>query len=316
MVVEAKDKAWIERAVLAAQPATRPSTMPADVVATIRRLHSELEQGLSSDLDVDKAVVSNWIDKTLIPNLEEFDNSPAEIVGLVTTKERMKQELAAGWETPALRYDRGKNEVYPSTTIVLSDDIDSAEALWPLLYDGAKPEEDRVRELTKVWEGIDAMSQRAKAQRGQFLLQAMLLKFVGEEVMAGYKLGADQEWLAVGVAGDTTAKYLSMLTGLPRRAIVEAMISDRRAYIRSGSVDLLHPMSPASMRQEAILPYTDAFRRKSVKVVDELILRGGEEAVPKVLRAVKEKKPGDGKALAGLIKEVTGVEVEGWLRPG
>lgn len=319
LLIEPADEAWVREAVAEAGklPVTRPSTLPADLLAAVTSRFDEVVARIAEDLAADKGAVGKSVEQALKRTLEDFESRPVESVGMVTTRERLRELGRRGWENPSFRYNRVADEVYFSDAFVLSSDVDAADSLVPMVYDATLAADARLRSIVEGFRRLDAVVLRAKSQRGQFLLQAALLRVLGEHTLPGSELKPDQEWLRVGVVGVLTAKYTSMLSGVPRRAVVEAMTADpRRGGLRARTIDLLGPMDPAVMRREAVMPYADALRRKSVKVADDLVLRHGDEVLPRILRAVAEKKPADGKALVEVVREVTGTDITPWLRPG
>lgn len=320
LLVTPADRAWvtaaIERAMTA--PVTRPSTMPAEIIGRVRDSRADLIRMLSTDLAISEVRVEGWVDDGVLKALTEFEASAMINVPMVVTRDRAKALLAGGWENPAFRFNRLTGEVGFSQTLVISTDEDSPDALVPFLYDPTAPEEDRIAQLATALGNLDASVLRARAQRGQFILQAALLRFIGNGVLEDLNLRDDQGWLAAGLSGILTAKYTSMLSGVPRRQIVQAMTIEpaRGRGIPARSIDLLAPLDPNAMRREMILPYVDAVRRKSVRAMDELVLRKGDEVIPLLLTKVRELKPADGTALRLLVEETTGVDLTPWLRSG
>lgn len=318
VLVEPADETWVREALAQAKsdiPATRPSTMPTDLLAALDARGDELVDKLSTDLAIDKAVVKTWRDDQLRKYLTDFNSLDIQSVCLITTHERLKDIMKAGWQSPALKYERATDSVLVARSILLTGDAESADALVPLVYAATATREEKIKTVISGYHNLGDLIQRSIADRGIFIVQASLLRFAGDQALGAVETRPDQEWLRVGITGVLTAKYTSMLAGVPRRSIVRAMTEELRGQVRSDSINLLAPMDPKSMRPVAVYPYADALRRKSVRAVDDLVLRHGDEVLPKILKSLREHPPTSGQAQVDQIKELTGTDLTPWLLP-
>lgn len=318
VLIQESDKDWVTTAiqqVASGPPVTRPSTMPADLVTNIDTFGDALVHRLATDLAVADQEVLAWRDTELLPTLRRFVAEQPRPVALVLTKQRLRDLMRAGWESPVVRYNRVADEIFFSDAIVLTPDGDSADAVVPIIMEPDATAEANVARLAESFRRLDEFAFRARGERAEYLLQALLLKYFAAKCLEGQDLKLDEEWLRVGVAGVLTAKYTSLISGVSRRAVIVAMTADVRGQLRARSIDLLHPVSPSDMKPEAMLPYVDAIRRKSILVIDDLLFRHGDEVIPNILKAVREKKPDNGAALLEVIKQECGTDLTASLRP-
>lgn len=315
-LIEPSDEAWVRQAVAKAQPATRPSTMPSDLLGTIKDRREELLAAMVTDLGVSREVVEKWLDEKLVPAITELGELKVAVVTMVSHRTRVRDLMASGWEAPVFRYNRAMNEVYQVPVAVMGSDTEAADALVPAIYDPAQSVEERIAKLASELAVVEGDVLEAKSQRAQYYVQMGLVELIGNDVLRKLELKPDQEWFLMGGTGVLTAKYLAQMTGVPRRLIVRAMGAENPRGVRTTTIDLLHPIGRENLRKDAVLPYMDAFRRKSVRVMDDVLLRAGDEAIAKMLTAVREKKPATGDDLVKLVLQVTGVDVGPKLKAG
>lgn len=315
-MIEPGDEAWVREAVAKVRPATRPSTMPSDVVERLKEGREEFARMVAGDLGVEAEVVGKWVDEKLVPALVELQEVPTAVVTMVSYHDRVRDLMKQGWEVPAFQYNRATNEVYRVPVAAVSSDFDSVDALVPAAFEPKDAVEKRIEKLANELAVVDSDLLEAKGRRGEYLVQVGLIGLVGNDVLSKLELKPDQEWLLAGATGVLTAKYMSHLTGIPRRMIVKAMSSENPRGLRTSSLDLLHPIDKQNLRREALLPYMDAFRRKSVRAVDDLLLRHGDEVLPKILAAIREKKPATGIDLVKLVQEISGTDPTPMLQAG
>ena len=75
--------------------------------------------------------------------------------------------------------------------------------------------------------------------------------------------------------------------------------------IWSGSIDLLHPADPETLRSEVAPYYAGTAHRKSMVAMRACLKEASDAAALQILNAVKEQKPADGPALVKLILDMT-----------
>jgi hypothetical protein len=146
--------------------------------------------------------------------------------------------------------------------------------------------------------------------KGRTTVYATLAEMVNDFGAKPLALKPDQEWFGLGISAILSAKYAASITGEPPGILLETVTMEHPANpLKTTAVDLLHPQDPALMREEAKPAYYDTVRRKSARAIRFLSEKGGEQAIPKAIVAIRTKKPADGAALVAAIKEATGVDL-------
>lgn len=312
------DEAWVRRAAGQAPPATRPTTLPTDILTNIEARRAVFVERLAGDLDVPPSRIEGFLDGVLVPELRELVDQPIASVAMVATRAQYRQALESGWEVPAIRFNRVSGEVLFVQTMVATSDPESAEALVPFLVLDEHTEDQRVAKLAQELSNLDESALRAAAQRAQFILQARLLRFIGGDVLNELKIPQDAEWVVIGITGCLTAKYTSLLSGMSRRAIVEGMTAEpRRAppgYVRAASIDLVTPLDVASLRPNAVVPYLDAVRRKSVAAIEHLLFLHGDELLPRLIRDLRSTPPANSRDVIRRIAQLSGTDLTAMLQ--
>lgn len=318
-LIHPADETWVRRAADAAPPATRPTTLPADLVRNVESRRDNIITLLAADLDVPPQRIQSFLDNDLLPTLRDFDQSNIATVALVATRQQIRAALDAGWSNPAIRHTPGTDDILFSQVMVVPTDPDSADALVPFLVLPDQPEPDRIAKLAQELANLDESILRARSQRAQFLLQATLVRFIGSDILGELNLPPDTEWIAAGITGTLTAKYTSALSGVPRRTVIEAMTAEPRrsppGFVHAASIDLLNPLDISALRPGALLPYADAVRRKSVAAIDHLLFLHTDAVLPKLLQSIRTAPPATSPDLVARIRDLTGTDLSDKLRP-
>lgn len=319
-IVFPEDADWVRQAAEHVSPATMPSTMPADLLEMLGSRRDLLISGMARDSGIDAKVVDDALfgpgEKSLRSLLEKYAGVKVKMVFLVAPHARVRDAMAAGWTTPVLKYNRAMNEVLLPRGVILTDEENSAFALQPMILDPKLTDAERGPWVSGQLSKYDAFVARNRAETGEKIPQVVLIGLFGSRPFEGLKFTADQEWLKAGITGALTAKYLSPIIGRNRRDMAAIMSAEPRSGIPTSIVDLLHPMDTASMRREAVPAYGEAFTRKSIRVMDQVMLRAGDDVCAKLVAKIREAKPADGAALVELVKEVSRVDVAPLLKAG
>jgi hypothetical protein len=319
VIVAAEDVGWVPAALETVQPATRPTTMPADVVERLIEQRAWLEGRLARDLLIeDPAVVRAFVDDRLLPRLKAMESAEIPLYYLATTRVRLKELLKSGWADPRFYYNRAADEVMIQPRIELDFDRPLDDLLIPAFYEPDATAEQKQAAVRSAMEQAEGGLAVELSGRAQMRLQMELLQFVEERLMERYEWKGDQVWLRLGLVAVLSAEYAGQITGNPPiRFVAPVVVEPQNVRLRAANIDLLHPTDPTELRREYLRAYMDAMRRKSVAVVwDWLREAKAEDAVPRTLRAVFEQKPGTGEELVRIIREATGVDLGKQLSPG
>src|SRR5262249_47227050 len=104
--------------------------------------------------------------------------------------------------------------------------------------------------------------------------------------------------------------------GISHDELLDRMSRDNPTNpVRSGSIDLLHPADPSTMRREWLPAYNDAYRIKSARVIREWVAKAGDGAIALAIVAFRASPPADGAALVKMIKISSGVDLSDAVKP-
>lgn len=305
------DAGWVRETLSAYKPATRPSTMPADLLARVAEQRGAVVEMMRKDLGLtDKAALDRLFDETVLPGLRQVEGFRPALFYVVTTPPVLKDLIKNGkWSDPRLRFNRVADEVFVDA-IALSVDKPMDDTIIPVMHDEAWDAARRKEHLTQALQQVDReISQRLSGQ-AQFDCHRAMIDFMMKSVFEPLKLKLGQQWFGLGAAGVLSCDYAHLLTGADKRQLMAMLLVEvRRSPVPTSSIDLLNPMDVSSLRREAVGGYTDAFRRKSVFVARKWIDKGGRESVTRVLESVRKNPPADGAALLELIKADSGVDL-------
>jgi hypothetical protein len=316
-LVESAETAWAREALTQTPPATRPSTMPADIATKITALKPELARQIASDLGtVNPDDVETFLQNDVLPRVQKLDQLRPPIVYMPVTRDKLLELVAGGWDNPRFYYNRAANDVQWVTNLQLDPENPMSDQTLPIVYAADTPAEQRKQALVQQIQGTEAGVLNALAGEAVGTAQNQFLRFIDEKAIAPLKLGHGQEWFAVGVESVLATRYSAKIAGVdPANALRTMGTDDPRNPIRSATINLLDPTRPEQLRAQAGPAYVDALRRKSIAVVNDWMSKAAPDALPKTLAAIRDKKPADGAALVKIVQEQTGMDLTQQLLP-
>lgn len=311
------DEAWVTSVLQDTGPATRPTTMPADMLTKVESARATVAKDMMDDLAIsDKSLIDQMFDNDLIAPLTKMRDLKPPLFYLATTSQQLKDAVKGGWTNPRLYYNRVADDVSYSTAIELSIDRPIDDQLIVFVIDPARSEAERKTALSNVVMQNEAEVQRALSNESQAMVQGAFLRFIADKVIAPLEIKPGQEWFALGISGVLSVKYVAAVNGMQAEELVKFLTRDNpNNPIRSQTLDLLNPTPADQLRPEAIPAYLDAMRRKSVRVCADWFYKTGSESIPKSLSLIRQAKPADGPAMVKLIKEATGEDLTSALKP-
>jgi hypothetical protein len=316
-LAEAADATWVREALTQASPATRPSTMPADIAARLTSVKSELAKQIASDLGtVNPADIEKFLETEVLPRVQKLHDLRPPIVYMPVTRDKLLQVVAAGWDNPRFYYNRAANDVQWLTNLQLDPDNPMSDQTLPIVYASDTPPEQRKQALIQQIQGTEPSLLNALAGEAVGTAQNQFLQYIDDKVFRPVGIKHGQEWFAVGIESVLATRYSARIAGVDPANALRAMGSDdARNPIRSATIDLLNPTPAEQLRPQAGPAYVDALRRKSIAVVNGWLSKIPPDALPKSLAAFRDKKPADGSALVKIIQEQTGVDLTQQLLP-
>jgi hypothetical protein len=316
-ICDPADEAWVKEILTQTGPATRPSTMPSDLITSLNAKRNDIIKAMAGDLGLsDAAAINQQLDSSVIPALQKFQNFKPSIFLMPITRQKLLALVKGGWRNPQFYYNRAADDVSVNTNIAMSVDRPMDDYIVPAIADQSATIETRKDALKNELLQLELGVLQRVSSEAELTLQTELAKVIEKLAVAPISpLKPGQEWFGLGVEGVFSGKYLAMISGLSRDAITQAMTTpDPRNPIRSATIDLLHLTAPRDLNPQFVGPYIDAMRRKSVAVVTEFVRQAGEPAAAKAIAEIAKQKPADGEAMLKVIKDATGVDLTAAVR--
>ena len=305
------DAEWVKKAMSEAKPATRPTTMPVDLLKRIADNRAAVIKQMVTDLALaDDKEANRLFEEQIIPKLKKLEALRPPVYFLICTRDSLRDLTKAGWGEPRFHYNRVANEASFDDNIVLSLDRPMGDAVLPVFYTEKETPETRAKNLSSGLQQLDAgMFDRVSGQT-QPMVFNLTAEHIGQTYFDPMKLRRDQQWLALGVTGYFASKYAGQLTPSSKEEWLRGLTYDNPRFpVSAKAIDLTHPVEEGAMRPIAVPYYNQALRRKAMQVVVKWVEMGGEASLTKVVTAVRAKPPADGVALIKLIQDTSGIDL-------
>ena len=306
------DVLWVRDALSSYSPATRPSTMPADLLARVAAQRTAVIDMMQKDLVLtDRGALDRLFDETILPELRRVESFRAPMFYMVTTMPVLKDLVKSEkWNDPRFYFNRLADEVMFTQAIPLSIGRSMDDTIIPVLHEETWDTARRKEHLAKTLQDVDRDLAHAISGRAQFDCHMALIDFMMKNVFEPLHLKPGQKWFGLGAAGVLSCDYAHLLTGADRRELLAMLLVEvRRNPVPTGTIDLLRPVEVSSIRRELVSAYGDAFRRKSVFVARKWIDKSGRESFGRVLESMRKNPPADGAGLIELIKADGGIDL-------
>lgn len=305
------DAEWVKKALGDVKPATRPSTMPADIIKRVTENRAAFTKAVVTDLVLaDDKAVNDFFDNKLLSTLKKLDTIKPAVYFLVCTKQQLRDLAQTGWGEPRFHYNRIANEVSVDDHVMLSIDRPMDDSVLPAFYNETDPPEKRGGNLATGIQQLDTSLARLIADQAQPQVFNLIATFIGETYFDPMKLRRDQQWFGLGVVGYLTSKYCGLVTPTPKDAWLKDITrEDPRMPVNARAIDLRKPLEESAMKPAAVPYYHQAMRRKSIAVVAKWAEKAGDPALTKVFTAVRSTLPADGAALVTLIQQTTNTDL-------
>src|SRR5437016_5435018 len=182
-ICDPADETWIKEALTAAAAATKPSTMPADLIQRVMDHRAAMVKQMAADFGIsDAAKIDQYFDQTIIPDLRKLQDFHAPIFFMPVERQKLKDLVRAGWGAPKFYYNRVADDVAFVATVALSTES-MDDYVMPLIYDPADSMETRQKRLRQTATDLEASVMSRVASQGQATLQQDLIHFIDQNVM-------------------------------------------------------------------------------------------------------------------------------------
>jgi len=312
VLYRAEDEAWVKPAVQAWKPATRPATMPQDLLSRVAQGRAAVEAQMRQDLALPPSFsAAPLFDTQIIPELERLGSYHVPVFYLVASRPFLRELIrSGGWSDPSFYYNRAAEEVMFTSAVTLDLTRPADDAVLPVVHDPEWDEARRSERLQTDLRNSQADLARITSGKAQYDVHIATVDFILREVFEPMKLPADQRWLVVGAAAYLSCDYAQTLTGAGRRELLAMMVFDpRQNTLPVSAVDVVHPIDVTLMRPQYVAAYNDAFRRKSILLVRKWLEKSSRESLARVLESIRKNRPADGAALIALIAKDSGVDL-------
>ncbi len=308
---EPADVEWVKKALTTFKPATRPTTMPSDLLKRATDSRNTLVARLTSELALpDDKAAADFYDNKLLPALKKFNELSPPIYFLVVTKARLDKLVQSGWGEPRFHYNRLASTTSYDDNVMVAADRPMDDSVLPAFYTEKETPEERIKKLGEGVAELDAKLANLISGQTQLQVFNLFAEHIGTTTFEPLKLRRDQLWFALGSSAYLATAYASAITGISRDFwLHDITLEVARQPISSRGIDLINPLEEARMRPGASPHYTQAMRRKATAAIITLTTKAGDPAIGKVLTAIRKQLPADGAALVTLIKDVTGADV-------
>jgi hypothetical protein len=190
------------------------------------------------------------------------------------------------------------------------------DIILPIIFADGATADQKVETIGRVVRSSEHNIQSQVAARAQVVIQLTIADFINDEAIVPLKLQPDQQWFRFGVCSVLSAKYLSQISGMPLSDIIARMTNEPEGtQVKAATVDLIHPVNAADLRDDVVPYYIEAMRRKSTLVIWNWT-RGEGAVLGKAIEALRKTPAADGAALVQTIKQATGTDLSAKLIAG
>jgi len=310
------DDVWVKPVLESVPAATRPATMPSDVVSALQQRRSELATQILQDLALDdRKAVDEFIDGKLLAALAKVGAMKPTVYYFPATREKIADLMDAGWTDPRFHYIRFAHDVSYAPAIRVSAEVPMDDlVLWAEIHDGDAPatrSDVLAAEIKRYEDGMANHVSMLAMNQTEHLLEG----FIHEKVFDPLKLPAKLTWVDFGASNVFAVKYAALLTGLPRQMSIERLIGrpdEPRPFAR---IDLINALDPAQIRPEYLAAYDQALLPKGALVIHSLLAKAGDGALAKVLPVWRAHAPQTPQELIQTVQAATGVDLTPDMQP-
>jgi hypothetical protein len=301
------DDVWVSKIVMG--PATRPTTMPSDILADIQQKRGDILQQAAADLAMaDTKPLNDAID-SMIPEVNKLVNLNPTVYYFPITRKNLTDLVAGGWSDPRFLYIRYAHQVVFDGFVTVTTDRPMDDLInWVEITDDQTPAE-KMQVVAENAGRFDYEFQKNVSIFAQSGVRNVLADFILANVAKPLKVAPTENWFETSLSEIYAIKYASRIIGSSRWALTRALlIGDPRNPIEWEPLDLVHPLDPGSMRPEFENFYDNAVIRKGAFVLDALITKGGDGVLAKAIVAMRATAPANAADLIRIILQTSGID--------
>jgi hypothetical protein len=309
---------WIKAAMSPPGPATRPTTMPTDLLVATKQKRDTLIARIADDLAApDPSLIATQVDQKILALAQKLAEMQPSLIFIVADTDELRDAVRGGWANREFDYNRAANvPVFRGGHLDLALDRPGDDTLFPVFFDPSSPQADRIKKINSAIRSDESAAAASVSDRSLALVQSRLAALAADVLNPIVKPQPDQQWFYVGLVSDCSARWIALITGSDADAMIHILARpDRYNPVRAAALDLLHPPELKNLRPGAVQPYEDAFRRRALALFDDWLRQSGPQGLHKTIAALRANPPADGPALLKTIKDVTKIDLTPALAP-
>ena len=305
---------WVTAVLKTAPPATRPTTMPADLLTALQAKKGALAKQLSDDLALpDNSEAMQQLDK-LESELSALKHVRPPLLFFVAREDQVLALLKGGWSNPRFYYNRAENAVEVEQGIPFREDAPMDEVLIPVHVDAADGPDQKKQRLSQMVPQIEQDILTNIASHARLVAYGAVAQLGAKQRFEPMNLPRDQKWIGLGITNYLALLSLHELGGGDLDQLVAAASTPPDNWpFPQASLDLLHPLADSDLNPDYRRMYNDALGWKATAVVAKWVKQAGESAIGKTLSALQGKPAADAGSLVKLIQQQTGVDLSSQL---
>jgi hypothetical protein len=304
------DEGWVRAALAETAAATRPTTMPSDIITMIQQRRQELTDQMMRDLSLtDRKAIDDLLDDKLLPMMRKIAAVNPTVYYFVATRGTVADLMEAGWTDPRFHYIRFARDFSYSPSALLDPDRPLDDLVWWVEihdYDNAATRRDALAAAIGRFE-FGLLNHNSSTGKNE--VEHQFEQFIHDRVFAPLKLPHTEDWFDFAGSNLFAVKYAAMVTGLARQVWIDDLIGrpgQNRPFLQ---LDLIDAMDPADIRPQYVGAYDRMLVLKGSVVFDAWLGHAGDGALAKVLPAMRAHAPATPQELIDVVKKQTGFDL-------
>jgi hypothetical protein len=306
------DDDWIKQASAKSKPATRPTTMPSDLLKIVLVRGPTVTKEILADFaSIDPKPVTEMLNTMLIGQLKKLEALKPVIIFMPTTQKKLNDALMAGWTDPRYRYVPINGNVQYDTGIHVSMDSPMDDQVIFVDTTGDTTPEAKRDRLSNIMTDFDAKYLGTLSYVSEAEVRNAFVSFINVQYMQPLKLPVNLAWFGNAVSEVYSLKYTAEVIGVSRDALNQGLMRDNpNNPFNTDRLDLLvSPLDPSAMRPQFQAALQEASALKGARAVLKWVSAGGDGVLAKTIPALRNTPPANAQDLVKRIKDATAIDL-------
>jgi len=316
IVCQPVDDDWIRHAVLSLAAATRPTTMPSDLIPQLQQKRDGLVAEIMHDFVLsDPKPLNDELDQA-VATLQRLQTAKVPVYYFPVSYKKVVQLMQNGWRDPRYQYIRFSGEVVYDPNVPLTFNRPMDDMLMCVLIDDDATLAAKNTLLTSTIQDFESRYLNEVSAASQSCIATVMDDFLNRTVLTPLRLPPSEQWFSSSVAITYCIKYSTEITGASRNAIMDSSLRGNSLNpLAWRPLDLTNPIDPSILRPDTAPLYREAMLHKGLFVIDTWISQAGDGAITKLLPALRTSPPATPADLIQAIKSTTGVDLTSAMQP-